>query len=147
MMYLFDNVRQSHYPARLLLGYTYLCLFLLKSHSFIFKHHQQIIGLLQIFLPYCYANPQLFSMPPLNWATNIKYYKTKYFVRPIVHTYAQIILLKEFKSHDQKPWFKSMGNYLSKSLVLTGNIKKTQFSLTISKSPILANNFKKPSSH
>ena len=176
MMYLFNNVRQSHYPSGLLLGYIFLHLFLLKSHPFIFKHHQQIIGLLQIFLPYCYAKPQLFSMPPLNWATNIKYYKTQYFVRPIVHTYAQIILLKGFKSHDQiknhdsSPWRiiyqkaqfslailkkpnsrwqyqKTHSPAISKSPVLTVNIKKPSCHWQYQKSPVLTSNIKKSSSH
>ena len=81
-------------------------------------------------------------MPPLNWAINIKYYylkkkkkkKPQYFARPIVQTYSRIILLKGFKSLDQRLWFKFMAN----------SLLKAQFSLTILKSLILIDNTKSP---
>ena len=59
-------------------------------------------------------------------------------MRPIVQTHSQIILLKGFKSHDQRA-FKSMANYLLRVQFLL-EILKAQLSLAILKNPILISN-------
>ena len=52
--------------------------------------------------------------------------------KSLIKTHSLVILLMEFKSHSQNPWFKLIANYLSKTQ-FTLAISKAQFSLVILK--------------